>query len=181
MILNAAYRLRATHEDNATPENVDDAFNFSGIAYDNRKGAGNTPLGANVAYLGCTTFIKPSVFRKLAAPADRTEDTAKLKKLMEDGRPIAVPFLEIAVDEKGMAKIKTHEGRARADAIRELTNDAYMPVQMFFRGEFDRARYITDDLLKSIAEKGIVPEKSTTPINCGIKQFFLMGRVVTFK
>lgn len=165
-----------------TPGNVDDAFTVGDVRFDNHKGLGNTPMGANVLYKGAVAWIKPSKFRMLAVAADRSDTAADLVKLMKDGKSVAVPWLDIDIigdDPSNPEKVKVtgHEGRARADAFKTINGDVYMPVQLHPIGL--RARHLSPEFFKWIEEHGIVAERSGHVVKPDAKMYYWNGETVT--
>ena len=181
MKLEAKARLLALSDDLPSPANVDGAYTVGKIHFDNAKGLGNTPVGQNVEYMGMVICIKPSDFRKLASPADRGEDAAKLEKLMREGASIAAPFLELqAITHKGkleFLKVTGHEGRARTDAIIAINGDEPIPVQLFCRGDYNRAKYIDKEFIRVLYTEGLIPQQAsgTATMSLDIHQMFLAG------
>ena len=160
-----------------SPGNVDGSFTVGGVKFDNEKGLGATPMGANILYMGAVAWIKPSVFRKLAMAADRSEDAKKLEALIRDGKPMAAPFLIIRVhgepDTPTKVTVQSHEGRARADAFKAINGDVPMPVQLHPSGL--RARHLSPDFFKWIEENGLVAEKSDSVVALDATEYFWNG------
>ena len=132
-----------------SPSNVDAQYKIGSIQIDNDGGLGNTPMGKNVQYQGFVAFIKPSVFLKLAHKEDRTEDAAKIEKLVKQGQSIASPFIELngydpdSIEDTKL-RVVGHEGRARMLVISRDVGDIPVPVQFFVRGGI-RARHLTPE------------------------------------
>lgn len=123
------------------PDNIEVAYICNGVPFNNSKGMGSTPMGQNVVYEGFVAYIAPSIFLKLAAQADRSEDLQRIKKHIEAGSPIATPFIEFKINpefEDGDAELEVritgHEGRARAGAYGLLADNKPFPVEFFPRG-----------------------------------------------
>ena len=136
-----------------SPSNIEHAYQVKGIAFNNEKGLGSTPMGQNVVYEGFVAFIPPSVFLKMAAKADRSEDIPRLKDYMKKGCPIATPFLEFKINpefEDGAeleVTISGHEGRARIGAFGLLTDNTPLPVEFFPRNGL-KARDLSEEFFK---------------------------------
>lgn len=164
-----------------TPGNVDGSYTIGEVKFDNKNGLGATSNNANVLYRGAVAWIKPSVFRKLAALGDR-EDTAKeIIELIKNGEAIAAPFL--LLDIKGntsnpdSVKIYGHEGRARSDAFKILNGDVCMPVQLHPLSI--RARDLSEDFFKWVEAHGIISEKSNTSIKLDAEKYFWNGKTIS--
>lgn len=164
-----------------SPRNVDDAFNVGNIAFDNREGLGNTPMGKNVAYRGAVAWIKASTFQRLAPPSeDRLADANKFVKLIKNEVKIAAPFLEIDIIEEPEApqvvKVVGHEGRARVEAIKMIEGDVYIPVQLHPRGL--RARHLSPEFFTWIEENGLQAQQSEKIIKPNAKMYYWNGQEI---
>lgn len=172
-----AFKQFLTESNSPTPGNVDGSFTVGGVKFDNEKGLGATPMGANILYMGAVAWIKPSVFRKLAMAADRSEDAKKLEALIRDGKPMAAPFLIIRVhgepDTPTKVTVQSHEGRARADAFRAINGDVPMPVQLHPSGL--RARNLSEDFFKYLEDNGLVAEQSDSTVALHATEYFWNG------
>lgn len=117
-----------------TPGNVDSSFKVGDVTFDNVNGLGATPSSQNVMYAGAVAWIKPSIFRKLATPAERSDTAKELAAKIKEGSSIACPFLIIDIieepDSPEIVKVISHEGRARSEAFQMINGDVYMPVQL---------------------------------------------------
>lgn len=166
-----------TESNSPTPGNVDGSFNVGEVKFDNERGLGATPMGANILYMGAVAWIKPSTFRKLALKADRDVDAKNIEKLLRDGKAMATPFLIIDVvgepDAPKKIKVTSHEGRARADAFKAINGDVPMPVQLHPSGL--RARHLSPDFFKWIEENGLVAEKSDSVVALNATEYFWNG------
>lgn len=166
-----------TESNSPTPGNVDGSFNVGDVKFDNERGLGATPMGANILYMGAVAWIKPSTFRKLALKADRGVDAKNIEKLLRDGKAMATPFLIIDVigepDAPKKIKVTSHEGRARADAFKAINGDVPMPVQLHPSGL--RARHLSPDFFKWIEENGLVAEKSDSVVALNATEYFWNG------
>ena len=143
-----------------SPSNIETAYIHHGIAFNNVKGLGATPMGQNVVYEGFVAFIQPLAFLKMATRADRSEDIPRLKGLMAEGAPIATPFLEFKInpefDDGGELEITIigHEGRARTGAYGLLSDNEPFPVEFFPRGGY-KARDLSEEFFKQFRKNMI--------------------------
>ena len=120
------------------------------VEIDNVNGRGSVPNNQNVNYLGKKVMMRPSMFLKLAAPLDR-DARDEMKDFIRQGGAIGAPFLIIDVPEdlsKDIPHIKGHEGRNRMKAVLDVEGDAPIEVHLFFRGAINRARHLTDEIVK---------------------------------
>ena len=153
----------------ASPENFEDKYRVGNVYFDNHKGMGAVPDNANVIYKGFVAMLTPKQFLELAADhgGHREESAQDFVQVISEGYPIAAPFLEINlsdIGEGGYATILGHEGRARMLALLKFAREGNMglhassriPVHFFLDGL--RSRHITDEMIKSIKEDGIIPE-----------------------
>ena len=77
--------------------------------------------------------MHPPDFLDLAAPMTfETERIGWIKKVIAEGDPMELPFLEMTVLEDRSCRITGHEGRHRAEACRELGIDR-IPVLVYLR------------------------------------------------
>lgn len=164
----------------ATPGNVDGAFTVGKVHFDNERGMGSTPNGANVMYRGAVAWIKPSVFRKLAMAAERGKTAASFVELLKNNKSIAVPWLDIDVhgdtSNPEAVKVTGHEGRARADAFRMLNGDIPMPVQLQLVGI--RARHLSPEFFAWVDEHGIQAERSSAVVKLDATRYFWDGKEI---
>ena len=120
---------------------------IAGTRFDQEDGLGSTPNNQNVNYMGFVVFMRPSEF--LALNPDREQPpTLDMAAHIQEGGSIASPFLEVSW-ENGRWRVRGHEGRGRMAALVELGRDEPVPVQMFGRGEYDRARDISQSQVLS--------------------------------
>ena len=160
-----------------SPDNFEGKYRVGSVYFDNDHGMGAVPDNRNVVYKGFVGMMTPKQFLELAANhnGQREESAADFKQTISEGYPIAAPFLEIIledIEEGGYASIVGHEGRARCLALLSLARDNHMgltesskiPVHFFMRDGL-RSRHITDKMIASIKEVGIIPEdhKRTNP------------------
>jgi hypothetical protein len=164
----------------ATPGNVDGAFKVGAVAFDNENGLGATPNSANVMYKGAVAWIKPSVFRKLALKADRSDTAKDLEQLLRDGKAIAAPWLDIDIigepENPEEVKVTGHEGRARADAFKAINGDVPMPVQLQLVGI--RARHLSPEFFKWLEKYGLTAERASAKVKPGATKYFWDGKTV---
>lgn len=132
---------------------------------DNENGMGAAPFNRDVSYFGLSVKMKPSTFLKLALPISRKDASTAdgLKDFLSKGGKIGSPFFQIQIPEgwetedfSAPAKVKSHEGRNRMYAIKELYGDTPVEVHLFFTGGL-RARNITQEWRDELA-KGILSE-----------------------
>lgn len=151
----------------ATPGNVDGQFQVGPIAFDNKNGLGNTPMGANIEYRGCVAFMPASRFLELALiSSDADERAESMIALMKEGQAIAAPFLILTFEGEpkevpvGGFRVQSHEGRGRVVAIQRITGkpNFLIPVQLFFEGW--RARHLSREVF-DVLDQGIVSERAT--------------------
>ena len=165
-----------------TPNNMDDSFNIGGVKFDNRDGMGATGLTNNVIYKGAVAWIKPSTFLALATSADRSADGKKFTKLMKDGKAIAVPWLDIHIEnddtsDPGEVQVVGHEGRARALAVLAINGDAPMPVQL--HPQHLRARHLSQGFFDWIEAHGVLPQDSNNRVKLHAKMYYWQGEQVS--
>ncbi len=172
-------------QENLNPNDMDDQFTVGDVKFDNKNGLGSTPDNANVMYKGLVVMMTPSKFRSLALAADRSDDASNIEKLMRDGKAIGTPTLycdfDGDIEEPGEIKVKGHEGRARSDAFRAINGNIPMPVQLHFYGGI-RARMLSKDFIKNIAENGLLPERGVSGITKAIipdGPYFWNGQTVS--
>lgn len=152
------------------PANFESQYRVGGVFFDNNHGLGAVPDNRNVEYKGFVGFITPKQFLELAAnhQGKREESAADIKQAISDGFPIGAPFLDITlsdIEEGGYATVVGHEGRARCLALIALGRDKQMgflentkiPVHFFLRDGL-RSRHITDEMIASLKNSGIIPE-----------------------
>jgi hypothetical protein len=133
------------------------------IVYD-VEGAGGTPNGRNIRYLGALVLVSPDTFLRAAmaleAPRDKT--VGYLPSVIHD-QGIAPPMLYLreikpvvlkSGGEVGFA-VSGHEGRHRARLVEKL-GCRRMPVQIIIDGY--RARHI-DKAVLDVLEAGVVEER----------------------
>lgn len=153
-----------------SPSNFEGKYRVGSVYFDNHDGMGAVPDNRNVEYKGFVAMLKPADFLRLAANhnGQREQSAADLKQMIEGGYPIGAPFIDISlsdIEEGGFAVVLGHEGRARMLAILSLARDGKLgltssseiPVHFFLRDGL-RSRHITDEMINSIKENGIIPE-----------------------
>lgn len=143
-----------------SPSNIESAYIIHNVPFNNAKGMGATPMGQNVEYEGFVAFITPLHFLKLATQADRTEDLQRIKKYIEEGCPIATPWLQFNINpefDDGAEleiKISGHEGRARAGAYGLISGNEPFPVGFFPKGGY-KARDLNEEFFKQFRKNMI--------------------------
>jgi antitoxin component YwqK of YwqJK toxin-antitoxin module len=153
-----------------SPSNFESRYRVGNVYFDNEHGMGAVPDNRNVEYKGFVSYLTPKEFLKLAANhnGQREESAQDFKKVISEGYPIGAPFIDITlsdIGEGGYATVMGHEGRARMLALLSFANEGQMglhassrfPVHFFLRDGL-RARHISDEMLKSLSEDGIIPE-----------------------
>lgn len=163
-----------------SPNNVDDKFNVGDVPFDNRKGLGTTSLTQNVMYRGAVAWIKPSVFRELATPADRSGTAKEIEELIRKGESIAAPWLDIDIigepDDPQEIRVTGHEGRARSDAFKAINGDVPMPVQL--HPIEIRARHLSPEFFKWIEENGMTAQRSTRNVKLNATMYYWNGQQI---
>jgi hypothetical protein len=164
-----------------TAKNYDTAFRIGLIAFDQRRGLGQTPNNQEVDYLGFAMELYPQEFLGLAHHADRSESAAELERQALDRVPFGSPMLYVKVDmdsfEKGgrlNAKVTGHEGRARTWAFRMAEGDEYLPVHVILRDGL-RARDLSPKFFETLKAEGIVPEAGGRPRKLRVGRVFWKG------
>ena len=153
-----------------SPENFEEKYRVGNVYFDNRKGMGAVGDNSNVVYKGFVVMLTPKQFLELAADhrGHREESAQDFVQVISEGYPIAAPFLEITlsdIGDGGYATVLGHEGRARMLALLKFAREGSMglhassriPVH-FLLNDGLRSRHITDEMIKSIKEDGIIPE-----------------------
>ena len=153
-----------------SPSNFEGSYKVGGVYFNNKDGMGAVPDNQNVEYKGFVGMMTPADFLKLAANhnGQREQSASDLLQTIEEGYPIGAPFIDISladIEEDGFAVVLGHEGRARMLAIQRLARDGKLglsesteiPVHFFLRDGL-RSRHITDEMIQSIKEHGIIPE-----------------------
>lgn len=134
---------------------------------DNVNGLGAVPNNQSVDYFGFSVQMKPSVFRKLAAPLERDRATSVegLVEQLKAGRKMGAPFLIMSFDPDEPtipARVMSHEGRNRMYAVEELFGDVPIEVHLFFQHEV-RRRHLTDEHIEFMRNR-LIPEKQERPV-----------------
>ena len=151
------------------PDNFERQYRVGEVPFDNVHGMGNVPDSQNVEYKGFVALLTPKQFLELALDhKGREESAAEFKELIDEGIPLAAPFLEITlegIEDGKFAAVMGHEGRARMLALRSfcregkhgMTEATKIPVHFFLRDGL-RSCHITDEMIKSLGSDGIIPE-----------------------
>lgn len=174
--------MKLEHLFEAAPSagNVDTAFTVGAVKFDNERGMGHTPNSQNVMYKGAVVMMLPSVFRRLATAADRSDTAGDMIKKIKDGESIATPWLDIDIigepSNPTEVKVTGHEGRARADAFKALNGDVPMPVQLQLVGL--RARNLSPEFFAWIEKNGLTAERSSTKVKPAAQKYFWDGKTI---
>lgn len=152
------------------PSNFESRYRVGNVYFDNQHGMGAVPDNRNVEYKGFVSFLTPKEFLHFAANhnGQREESAADFKRVISEGYPIGTPFLDITlsdIGDGGYATVMGHEGRARMLALLSFAREGMMglhessrfPIHFFLRDGL-RSRHISDEMIKSIKEDGIIPE-----------------------
>ena len=178
------------------PDNFEDRYRVGNVYFDNHNGMGAVPDNRNVVYKGFVSMLTPKEFLQLAADhnGQREESASDFKQTLSEGYPIGAPFLEIIledIEDGGFATIMGHEGRARMLALNSFAREGKMglhessrfPVHFFLRDGL-RSRHITDEMIKSMKDYGIIPEdekrkppKSAEKIKI-LKEIYVNGKKI---
>jgi len=129
------------------------------VRIDNKSGAGAVPNNQEVDYFGLRVQMAPLTFLRMSS--ELTVDTSTeerivaLAKYINDGGAIGAPFLQIDIpdsweqdDLAEPARIVSHEGRHRMEAVIKAEGNAPIEVHLFFPGL--RARHITPNWVKRL-------------------------------
>lgn len=94
------------------------------------------PLGSNMGFeiKAGKTMMTPEQFHQLVAgpaPEHRTGQQTSIREFMDQGAPIAAPFLKLTPEEGGGFRVSSHEGRHRMQALRDAGyGDVPVPVEL---------------------------------------------------
>jgi hypothetical protein len=128
-------------QEQAIVPDIEHSFTYNGVAYDQRQGIGNVGLQGHVNYEGFTVFMKVSEFISLN-PLRMEPPSPELRNRFESGEPIASPWMIAEIEEDGLLRITSHEGRGRAMLLQEKYGDIEIPVNIFIR--YTPAEYIPE-------------------------------------
>ena len=141
------------------------------VNFDRKKGAGATPNQIDLGYRGFTINVTPEYFRELVPPGRESDETpGYIEKLIDEGKPVAPPFLLVRWNDKLKAwNVFGHEGRSRSDAFMSKGIKS-IPVDLFPRdsNDLDIKGNRLDELSEEMKNAPIIPEDS--PINVPIPQ-----------
>ena len=134
-------------------------FQLDEVTIDNVNGAGQTPNNENVDYLGLRVKMRPSIFLKLTPPLGLSTDLPRMRDYIEQGGAIAAPQLYLDIprawqtddDFARAARVQSHEGRHRMQAILELEGDDPVETHLFPLGM--RRRHLTDDMIEHLKQR----------------------------
>jgi len=141
------------------------------VNFDRKKGAGATPNQIELAYRGFTINVTPEYFRELVPPGRWSDETpGYIEKLIDEGKPIAPPFLLVKWNDTYKAwNVFGHEGRSRSDTFISKGVKS-IPVDLIPRDS--DGLDIKGDRLSKLSEEmknaPIIPEDS--PVNIAIPQ-----------
>jgi hypothetical protein len=138
------------------------------VVIDAKNGMGATPNGADIDYFGVQVRMKPLVFLDLADKLrGGAQRIAAIANKIEEGAPIAPPFLTIMVpsnwrdaDFSGvLPKIVGHDGRHRMRAVAQVFGPEPIPVNLFLKSPDRqwRGSNITPDVLDHL-RKGMIEQ-----------------------
>ncbi len=150
------------------------------LTFDQRRGIGEVPDLSSIDYKGFACLMTPSQFIVLAEFRDfhRESSIDYLTTAIQNGEPIASPFLDVVFNENdpmAIPKVRQHEGRTRCEAVRRLYGDIPMLVAVFPSHGL-RARHLTLDHIRRFRET-CIPQRQTIEIrgpHCG-KIVWLQG------
>ena len=124
----------------------------------------NYPLGANLGYEfnAGKAMMTPEQFHQLVAgpaPEHRTGQQKGILDLMNQGAPIAAPFLKLGYDGDGNLRVESHEGRHRMQALRDAGyGDTKVPIEIQ-GGKYGLGYDMTDEKLReAVLNSTIYPE-----------------------
>ena len=125
------------------------------VTMDNQSGAGSTPNNDDVDYLGLRVRMKPSVFLRLAPPLGHSLSLPRMRDFIQSGGAIGSPQLSLDIpaawsdgDLAKTARVQSHEGRHRMQAILELEGDAPVETHLFPLGM--RRRNLTAAMIQRL-------------------------------
>jgi len=126
------------------------------VIYD-PEGLGGTPNGTDVDYFGFTVWMTPQDFLNLnpkMAKQRREQDPPHYvsQHFQKTGDiTIAPPWLSVEyIDDHW--KVVGHEGVGRMMEVEKINSGKPVPVHLFPRGEYNRARYLTEELIFATIE-----------------------------
>lgn len=94
------------------------------------------PIGENSGFeiKAGKMMMTPEKFHQLVAgpaPEHRTGQQTAIREFMDQGAPIAAPFLKLTPEEGGRFRVSGHEGRHRMQALRDAGyGDVPVPVEL---------------------------------------------------
>ena len=94
------------------------------------------PIGENMGFelKAGKVMMTPERFHSLVAgpsPEHRTGQQTAIREFMDQGAPIAAPFLKLTPEEGGGFRVSSHEGRHRMQALRDAGyGDVPVPVEL---------------------------------------------------
>lgn len=122
---------------------------------DNVKGWGTVPDNQEVDYKGLRVLMRPRTFTNLVAPLNR-EPSQEIVQHIKQGGKIGSPFLVIEIPdtwEEGVfdteAKVVSHEGRNRMQAILDNLGNIPVETHLFFTHGI-RNRHLTPEIIRHL-------------------------------
>lgn len=94
------------------------------------------PIGENSGFeiKAGKMMMTPEEFHQLVAgpaPEHRTGQQTAIREFMDQGAPIAAPFLKLTPEEDGRFRVISHEGRHRMQALRDAGyGDVPVPIEL---------------------------------------------------
>ena len=94
------------------------------------------PIGENMGFeiKAGKVMMSPEQFHSLVAgpaPEHRTGQQTAIREFMDQGAPIAAPFLKLPPEEGGGFRVISHEGRHRMQALRDAGyGDVPVPIEL---------------------------------------------------
>lgn len=155
-----AEAMWATHGNVGFIGDVQGVSRIGNVHMDQRDGLGGVPDNTNVVYLGVAVVMTPARFLALAAPKGRADTLSFIRDKIDQGTPIASPFLIVDFTKK-YPLVQGHEGRTRMMAVSELFGPN-TPVLVHIFPRHMRARHLTENVLGA-ARQNMVAERQKTP------------------
>lgn len=134
---------------------------------DNSEGLGSVPLNLEIDYMGLRVKMTPSIFLELAAPLGQQVSVDYIETHLQNGGKIGAPFLQIEIpaeweenEFEKSAKVRSHEGRNRMIAIKNLYGDIPIETHLFFLYGM-RNRHLTPQIINQLNNQ-IISETGNT-------------------
>ena len=126
---------------------------------DNKNGLGAVPYNQEVDYMGLRVSMKPSVFLSLVPTLKNYTSKRHFMDHLKSGGRIGSPFLLIDIPEDWEygdfstdARVRSHDGRNRMMAIRELYGDLDVETHLFFASGV-RRRHLTPAMIDHLKQQ----------------------------